>query len=74
RPFPDALPEPAYDSSETIRCVSSTKGYVSFKGKAWRVPNAFRNERLAIRSLNQTGLYGVFFGATQVAEINLENP
>lgn len=71
--FPNTLPAPAYDRSETVRCVSSTKGYVSFKGKAWRVPNAFRNERLAIRSLNRKGLYGVFFGATQVAKINLEN-
>ncbi|UHS62296.1 IS481 family transposase [Agrobacterium vaccinii] len=74
RPFPSQLPEPVYDSTETIRCVSSTKGYVSFKGKAWRVPNAFRSERLAIRLLNRNGLYGVFFGATQVAKINLENP
>ncbi|QYA06165.1 IS481 family transposase [Agrobacterium larrymoorei] len=73
RAFPNQLPEPIYDRSEIVRCVSSTKGYVSFKGKTWRVPNAFRNERLAIRSLNRTGLYGVFFGATQVAKINLES-
>ena len=73
RTFPQQLPEPVYDRSEIIRCVSSTKGYVSFKGKAWRIPNAFRSERLAIRPLNRKGLFGVFFGATQIAKINLED-
>ena len=73
RPFPSQLPEPVYDRSEIVRSVSSTKGYLSFKGKAWRIPNAFRSERLAIRPLNSPGLFGVFFGATQIAKINLED-
>lgn len=72
RTFPHQLPEPVYDRSEIVRSVSSTKGYVSFKGKAWRIPNAFRSERLAIRPLDSPGLFGVFFGATQIAKINLE--
>lgn len=71
RPFPDPLPEPDYDSGEIVRRVGTTKGYISFKGTSWRVPDAFRNERLAIRPLDQDGLYGVFFGATQVAKIDL---
>lgn len=73
RPFPERLPEPTYDSSEIVRRVGSTKGYISFKGRFWRVPNAFRTERLAIRPLQQDGLYGIFFGATQVAKINLKS-
>ncbi|TAT82073.1 IS481 family transposase [Rhizobium ruizarguesonis] len=73
RPFPDRLPEPAYDSSEIVRRVGTTKGYVSFKGRAWRVPNAFKTECLAIRPLQRDGLYGVFFGATQVAKIDLKS-
>jgi transposase InsO family protein len=73
RPFPDRLPEPVYDSSDIVRRVGATKGYVSFKGRFWRVPNAFRSEPLAIRPLQQDGLYGVFFGATQVAKINLKS-
>lgn len=71
RPFPDPLPEPDYDSGEIVRRVGTTKGYISFKGISWRVPDAFRNERLAIRPLDQDGLYGVFFGAIQVAKIDL---
>lgn len=71
RPFPEHLPEPDYDSGEIVRRVGTSKGYISFKGRAWRVPDAFQSERLAIRPLNRDGLYGVFFGATQVAKIDL---
>lgn len=70
RTFPERLPEPLYDSSEIVRRVGDTKGYISFKGRAWRVPGAFKGERLAIRPLEQDGLYGVFFGATRVAKID----
>jgi transposase InsO family protein len=74
RSFPDRLPEPIYDSGEIVRRISSTKGYLSFKGRAWRVPGAFKSECLAIRPLDRDGLYGVFFGATQVAKIDLATP
>jgi transposase InsO family protein len=49
RPLPECLPDPEYDSHEIVRTVSATKAYVSFRGKAWKVPQAFRGERLAIR-------------------------
>lgn len=72
RSFPQHLPEPAYGSGEITRLVSSTKGYISFKGRNWRVPGAFKSERLAIRPLQHDGLYGVFFGGTQIARIDLK--
>lgn len=71
RSFPDRLPEPHYDSGEIVRRVGTTKGYISFKGRAWRVPDAFQNECLAIRPLDCDGLYGVFFGAVQIAKIDI---
>ncbi len=74
RPFPRRLPEPVYDGGEIVRRISTTKGYIVFKGKAWRVPGAFKGECLAIRPLDRDGLYGVFFGATKVAKIDLTNP
>ena len=43
------LPEAEYDNHEIVRRVSTTKAYVSFKGCLWKVPQAFRGERLAIR-------------------------
>ena len=71
RPMPDRLPEPEYDSHEIVRTVPATKAYVSFKGDPWKVPQAFRGERLAIRPTSDDGKYGVFFAAHQVATIDL---
>jgi transposase InsO family protein len=71
RSMPDRLPTPEYDSHEIVRTVSSTRAYVSFNGRLWKVPQAFRGERLAIRPTSIDGKYGVFFGAHQVATIDL---
>lgn len=73
RPMPDPLPQVEYDDHEIVRAVSTTKAYVSFKGRLWKVPQAFRGERLAIRPLNTDGRYGVFFAAHQIATIDLTN-
>jgi transposase InsO family protein len=71
RSMPDRLPAPEYDSHEIVRTVSTTKAYVSFQGRLWKVPAAFGGERLAIRPLSTEGCYGVFFAAHQVANIDL---
>lgn len=71
RSMSDRLPEPEYDSHEIVRTVSSTKAYVSFKGRLWKVPGAFCGERLAIRPMSVDNKYGVFFAAHQVATIDL---
>jgi len=71
RCMPARLPEVDYDEREIVRTVSSTKAYVRFKGRLWRVPRAFQGERLAIRPLPGDGRYAVCFGAHQVAEIDL---
>jgi transposase InsO family protein len=71
RPMPEPLPEPEYGSHEIVRTVPATKAYVSFKGDPWKVPQAFRGERLAIRPTSHDGKYGVFFAAHQVATIDL---
>jgi transposase InsO family protein len=71
RSMPDRLPEVEYDSHEIVRRVSSTKDYISFKGRLWNVPRAFRGERLAIRPLTKDGQFGIFFSSRQVATIDL---
>jgi transposase InsO family protein len=73
RPMPPRLPDVEYDAGETVRTVSSTKAYVSFKGRLWKVPQAFRRERVAIRQLDVDGRYGVFFASRQIASIDLTN-
>ena len=72
--MPDRLPTVDYDEHEIIRSVSSTKAYVSFKGRLWKVPQAFRGERLAIRPLDADGRFGIFFAAHQIAAIDLGDP
>jgi len=71
RAMPDRLPTVDYDEGEIVRTVSSTKAYVSFKGRLWKVPQAFCGERLAIRPLNRDDKYGVFFAAHRVAIFGL---
>jgi transposase InsO family protein len=71
RPLPERLPTVAYDADEIVRTVSSTKAYISFKGRLWKVPQAFRGERVAIRPLNVDGRYGVFFASRPIAVIDL---
>lgn len=73
RSMPDRLPQVEYDQHELVRTVPTSKDYVSFKGRLWKVPQAFRGERVAIRPLTTDGCYGVFFGAHQIANIDLTN-
>jgi transposase InsO family protein len=74
RSMPAHLPPAEYDEHDIVRTVGTSKAYVSFKGRLWKVPQAFRTERLAIRPLNTDGQYGIFFGAHQIANINLTKP
>jgi hypothetical protein len=74
RPMPKHLPKVEYDAGETLRTVASTRACVSFKGRLWKVPQAFRRERVAIRQLDVDGHYGVFFASRQIATIDLTTP
>ena len=74
RSMPEQLPEAEYDAGEIVRIVPTTKHYIRFKGRLWIVPRAFCGERVAIRSLNTDGQYGIFFGAYQIASIDLTKP
>jgi transposase InsO family protein len=71
RSMPDRLPQVDYDEHETVRIVSTTKDYVSFKGQPWKVPQAFRGERVAIRPRAPDGHYAICFGAREIASIDL---
>jgi hypothetical protein len=72
--MPDRLPEVEYDAHEIVRTVPTSKDYVSFKGRLWKVPKAYRGERVAIRPLDRDGRWGVFFAAHQIAAVDLTNP
>jgi putative transposase len=74
RAMPERLPEVAYDEGEIVRLVLATKAYVAFKGRLWKVPQAFCGERVAIRPLDADGRYGIFFGSHAIAGIDLTEP
>jgi transposase InsO family protein len=71
RSMPKSLPRIEYDDGDFVRTVGTTKTYVSFKGRLWKVPQAFRGERVAIRPRGADGQYGVFFGSREIAQIAL---
>jgi transposase InsO family protein len=71
RSMPERLPQVEYDEREIVRSVPTTKDYISFKARHWKVPQAFRGERVAIRPLSTDGQYGIFFAAHQIAKIDL---
>jgi transposase InsO family protein len=71
RTMPARLPAIEYDTGEIVRTVGATKAYISFKGRLWKVPQAFCGERVAIRPRATNGQYGIFFGAHLIAELDL---
>jgi putative transposase len=74
KPLPRELAEPVYDEGEIVRRVSTTKTYVSFKGRLWKVPQAFAGERVAIRPATTDGRYRIFFASHHIADIDLTDP
>jgi transposase InsO family protein len=71
RSMPARLPTVEYDHDEVVRTVPTTKDYVAFKGRRWKVPQAFRGERMAIRPRGPDGHYVICFGAHAIATIDL---
>lgn len=74
RVMPHRLPRIEYDGDEIVRRVGTSKAYVSFKGRLWKVPQAFCGERIAIRPRGTDGQYAICFGAYEIATIDLTNP
>jgi transposase InsO family protein len=71
RAMPAKLPKIEYDAHEIVRTVPASRDYLCFKGRFWKVPEAFRGERVAIRPKGKDGRYGVFFASHQIATIDL---
>jgi hypothetical protein len=73
RSLPGKLREPEYEEGAIVRRASSQKANFRFGKRRWSVPEAFRGEPLAIRPLATDGRFGAFFGAHQIACIDLRN-
>jgi transposase InsO family protein len=77
RPSPRSLPsklcEPEYEEGTIVRRAGSIKANISFGNRRWHMPDAFCRELLAVRPLDADGKFGVFFGAHQIACIDLRS-
>ncbi len=74
RPMPEKLPQILYQPGDILRRVGTTKNYIAFKGRPWKVPGAFAGEIVALRPTDRDGRYGIFFAAKQIAHIDLNDP
>jgi len=70
RSFPERLPAIEYGSGDSVRQVS-TNGFISFKGRVWRIGKAFRGQPVALRASAVDGVLGVHFCAHHIATIDL---
>jgi transposase InsO family protein len=73
RAFPETLPAPQYAPGEIVRRVGTTKAYVAFRNRSWKVPEAFLGETLAIRPRLPDGRFAICFGAHEIASIDLND-
>jgi hypothetical protein len=71
RSMPARVPTIEYDEGEIVRTVPRSKDYVAFASRHWKVPQAFRGERVAIRPRGRDGQYVICFGAHEIASIDL---
>jgi transposase InsO family protein len=74
RAFPATVPAPSYAPGEIVRRVGTTKAYVSFRNRLWKVPEAFVGQLLAIRPRRPDGRFAICFGAHEIASLDLNSP
>ncbi len=70
REFPERVREWEYSPSDVVRKVQDG-GILHYKGKEWRVGNAFKGQRVGIRPAGGDGRFDVFFRNFKIAQINL---
>lgn len=70
RSFPERLPEIEYGPSDVVRRVQDG-GIVHYKNREFRVSNAFKGQRVAIRPTNEDGRFEVYFCSQRIGEITL---
>lgn len=69
RIYPERLPPIEYPSSMAVRCVS--EGWLSYKGRAYRINKAFSGYRLGLSPSAQDGMLHVFFCRHRIGQINV---
>jgi transposase InsO family protein len=70
RSFPETLPEPQYHECDIVRRVNRD-GYLVWKGRKFKMSQAFRGLDVAIRPTSLDGVYNVCFMSRVVANLDL---
>ena len=70
RSYPECLPPLEYGPKDTVRKVQAG-GWLSFRGRALRVPKALKGQPVALRATGCDGTYEVYFGPHRVAGFDL---
>lgn len=70
RSYPERLPEVEYDEGEQVRRVQKG-GWISYRGREWRVGKAFVGERVAVRPGKEEGWVRVYYCKQQIRELDL---
>ena len=71
RAFPECLPKPEYAQDVPTRIVQQ-QGKLSYRGREYQVPQAFRGQRVALRpSKEHDGIVDVLFFRQCIAQLNL---
>ncbi len=69
RSFPERLPVWEYGPGDQVRKVQ-VEGWLSFRGREFRVSKAFRGQAVALRPTLNDGVWEVFFGPHRIAQID----
>ncbi len=73
RSFPETLPPIEYGEGDLVRKVMA-EGWVSFKGREFKVGRALRGCPVALRPTASDGVWGVWFMTHPIAEVDLRGP
>jgi transposase InsO family protein len=69
RSFPETLTPVVYGPGDQVRKVQA-EGWLTFRGRDYRVSKAFRGEAVALRPTLTDGVWEVFFGPHRIAQID----
>lgn len=72
RSFPETLPPIEYGPEHKVRRVQQ-QGWISFKGKDFRLPKAFAGYPVGLVPTTNDGIWHVIFASRHIADLDLRN-
>jgi len=71
RQYKENQPPVDYGPDDQVRRVQQG-GWISYRGKDYRIPKAFYGERIAVRPTDNDGLFNVYFCNQKIAQLNVK--